>query len=133
MLSKATIQFTNNNHYTFLLRTGSKINLKMMTKVTNLVIVLTCFNKKVMLRENMHVMNYYLKINNFFYRFFHCFWHLSVTLTWYLNEPWEVWIYNVFSTLPSWRAKKTTSKVVLLFGGTAWKTRILNIDKCITT
>lgn len=39
-------------------------------------------------------------------------------VTWYLKDPRDVWIYKVFSTFPSCRARKTTSNVVFPPGGT---------------
>ena len=55
--------------------------------------------------------------------------NVQLILTWYLNEPCEVCIYNVFSTLPVWRARKTTSKVVFPPGGTICKRNKIQINK----
>jgi len=40
------------------------------------------------------------------------------TLTWYLNDPLDEWMYNVFSTTPTCLARNTTSNVVFCCGGT---------------
>lgn len=55
----------------------------------------------------------------------------NMGITWYLYEPWEVWMNKVFSTLPTCRARKTTSNVVLPPGGTVWNKNRAQINECI--